>query len=152
MAEDRTLDPRLIEFFGEPISVYTREEALEDGQLVDVTAWASSGPEGMLGGFRCPVALTRPLWNVIDLADGDDDASEERNAAWRAWARGRGESTRGRAHDVLWMLSCAAVRNVDTDRLRFSVLMTAADRRRHRLDLDAVIDGDGITVGFPQDF
>jgi len=152
MAADRTLDPRLIEFFGEPISVYTREQALADGQLVDVTAWASSGLDGMIGGFRCPVALTRLLWDVVDLADGGDDGSEEGKAGWRARVRGRGESTRGRAHDVLWMLRCAVARNSRTDRLRFSVLMTTADCRRHRLDLCAVIDGDGITVGFPQDF
>ena len=31
-------DP-LTEFFGEPISVYTRQQAIEDGALVDVTEW-----------------------------------------------------------------------------------------------------------------
>ena len=151
MAADRIPNP-LIEFLGEPISVYTREDALADGALVDVTAWASSGPDGMLSGFRCPVALTRALWNVIDLGNGDNYPTEEKNLTWRVRARRRGESTRGRAHDVLWMLRCASARSADTDRLRFSVLMTTADRRRHRLDLYAVIDGDGITVGFPEDF
>jgi len=27
----------MTEFFGEPISVYTREQAIEDGVLIDVT-------------------------------------------------------------------------------------------------------------------
>src|ERR1035437_215853 len=34
------------DFWGPPISVYTREQAFEDGVLVDVTPWASSGPDG----------------------------------------------------------------------------------------------------------
>ena len=51
MAADRIPNP-LVEFFSEPISVYTREDALADGALVDVTAWADSGPGGMLSGFR----------------------------------------------------------------------------------------------------
>ena len=32
------------DLFGEPISVYTRAQAVADGVLIDVTAWASSGP------------------------------------------------------------------------------------------------------------
>jgi hypothetical protein len=47
-------DPATTDLFGEPISVYTRAQAVADGVLVDVTAWASTGPEGMLGGFTVP--------------------------------------------------------------------------------------------------
>ena len=50
------------DFWGAPISIYTREQAIEDGVLVDVTEWAGSGPNGMLGGFSVPVAMTRALW------------------------------------------------------------------------------------------
>ena len=39
------------DFWGEPISIYTRQQAIEDGVLVDVSDWAGSGPDGMLGGF-----------------------------------------------------------------------------------------------------
>ncbi len=56
------------EFFGEPISIYTRAQALEDGVLVDVTSWAS-------GSFRHPVALTAALWAIVsDLPAGQDQA------------------------------------------------------------------------------
>src|SRR3972149_219225 len=41
------------EVFGDPISVYTRAQALEDGQLVDVSETAKEA------GIRFPVALTR---------------------------------------------------------------------------------------------
>jgi len=136
------------EFWGEPISIYTREQALEDGVLVDVSAWAGSGPDGMMGGFCVPVVMTRALWWAVDL-DADDEAR------WRRQARQRGESTRGRAHDVLWMASLAARRAADTDRVSLVVLMTGegASGRvvRRRLRLEAVIDGDGVTVGFRED-
>ena len=46
-------------FWEPPVSVYTREQAIEDGVLVDVIDWASSGPDGMLGGFPVPVVMTR---------------------------------------------------------------------------------------------
>jgi hypothetical protein len=137
------------DFWGAPISVYTRKQAVEDGVLVDVSPWASNGPEGMLGGFTVPAAITRALWDVIDL----DSLADLR---WKRLARERGESTRGRAHDVLWMLRVAVQRHPQTDSLRYSVLMTVARRRggvgRRRLILEARIDGDGVTIGFPDDF
>ena len=94
------------------------------------------------------MALTRALWDQIDV-DADDQAP------WRRLARQRGESTRGRAHDVLWMASLAARRTADTDRVSFVVLMTGEGGSgrvvRRRLHLEAVIDGDGVTIGFPED-
>ena len=53
------------EIFGEPISTYTRAQALEDGELVDVTEWASAD-KGFRGGFVVPVALTNALWGAIE--------------------------------------------------------------------------------------
>jgi hypothetical protein len=141
------------DFWGEPISVYTREQALADGVLVDVTEWASAGPNGMLGGFTLPVALTRALWAVIDIDEHDD-----RQAAndWRARVRARGESTRGRAHDVLWLARVAASRSPNADRVQYQVLLTLGGSSgrpaRKRLTLEASIDGDGVTIGFPEDF
>ena len=139
----------LTAFFGEPISVYTRADAVEDGALVDVSEWSGSGPDGMLGGFVVPVAITRALWDVINL-----DALPE--ARWTRLVREHGESTRGRAHDVLRMASVAARQNGTRDRMLFPVLMTLPGRAgrpvRKRLELQAVIDADGVTVGFPDDF
>ena len=106
----------------------------------------------MLGGFRLPVAITRALWAVIDI-DAPDGRDEPR---WHLLARRRGESTRGRAHDVLWMAAVAARRNSETDRVGYSVLITTEGKSgrlvRKRVTLEMVIDGDGITIGFPEDF
>jgi hypothetical protein len=143
------------DFWGAPISVYTRQQGIEDGVLVDVTAWASSGPEGMLGGFTVPVAITAALWAVVNVGDADSRVLTE-DARWRALARRNGESTRGRAHDALWMLRVAVQRNPRTDRVLYPVLMTVEGRRgglvRRWLMLEARIDGGGITIGLPEDF
>lgn len=142
-------DDWLTAFFWQPISIYTREDAIDDGALVDVSEWAGAGPDGMLSGFTVPVAITRALWGVINL-----DAQPEARCA--QLVRQRGESTRGRAHDVLWMASIAARQNGSLDRMLFPVLMTVPGKAgrpvRKRLDLEAVIDADGVTIGFPEEF
>lgn len=67
------------------IHSYTRRQAIDDGVLVDLTAWAKET------GFRIPVACTHAVW-----------------AQWieppTATASEHGQSVRGRAHDMLWML------------------------------------------------
>lgn len=127
------------DFWGHPISVYTRRQAIEDGVLVDLSAWASSGPEGMIGGFLMSVAVTQSLWAVIDI----DQRNGHEEPRWKLLARQRGESTRGRAHDVLWMLRVAVEGKGQTDQLRYSVLMTGEGKSgrlvRRRLTLDARI-------------
>jgi hypothetical protein len=70
---------------------YTRAQAIEDGVLVDVSGWASS--REMMGGFTIPVAMTAAVWALVQAPEDSD------------------ESTRGRAHDVLWMASCACRAN-----------------------------------------
>jgi len=67
---------------------YTRAQALEDGVLVDVSEWAS--PREMMGGFTIPVAFTSAVWALVQAPEASH------------------EDTRGRAHDVLWLASCAA--------------------------------------------
>lgn len=45
--------------FGDVICVYTREQAIEDGVLIDVSETAKEA------GFNCPVAVTAQLWSMI---------------------------------------------------------------------------------------
>lgn len=53
-------------FFGEPIYVYTRAQALGDGVLVDVSELAKEA------GFRFPVAVTRGAWtDCIEWSEQD---------------------------------------------------------------------------------
>ena len=120
----------LTEIFGEPIYAYTRAQALEDGVLVDVTEWASAD-KGFIGGFTCPVAMTRALWAKVEAP------------------RGSIQDTRGRAHDVLWLTSLA-VRLSFRKRLDSGNFMVRLGRRNENLRF--VVDGDGVTIGFPADF
>ena len=84
----KTPDNRLFELFGEPISIYTRAQALEDGTLVDVSRMAREA------GFRVPVAVTCALWGDIKAIPAD--------VSWQSLA--------GRLWDVLWMAYLATRR------------------------------------------
>jgi hypothetical protein len=137
---DRAAVPRpedpLTALFGNPISVYTRQQAIDDGVLVDVSEWASAD-KGFMGGFSCPVAMTRALWTLIDTD---------------ALPKGRrpcGQSTRGRAHDVLFMASLALRGAFKRQGDRADTLVIIS---RRKVRVRAVVDGDGVTIGFPEDF
>ena len=79
------------EVFGEPISTYTRAQAIEDGTLIDVSSTAREA------GIVWPVAITAAAW-----ADSVEwtDATEKRKGF-------TGQSESGRLWDVVWMLSLA---------------------------------------------
>ena len=72
----------------ETISIYTRQQALEDGVLIDVTDMAREAS------IRYPVAVTARLWNefVVPL-EVDEHA---------------GQSTNGRLWDVLYLFAIHA--------------------------------------------
>lgn len=123
------------EFFGEPIHVYTRRQALEDGVLVDVTSRAQ-------GLFRVPVAVTAALWAEIESLPpvmGDRDAA-----------------VASRIEEVLSAAVEAGRAPGETDRVTFAVRLGTASGPRN-LDLLAV-SGPGdrgepvVTIGFPSDF
>ena len=83
------------ELFGDVIYAYTREMALDDGYLVDVTEAARET------GFRYPVALTRAAWeNCVEWMAAD--IARKQN--------GTCQDERGRLHDVLWMAFLAVRR------------------------------------------
>ena len=113
----------LIEVFGEPVSTYSRAQAIEDGVLVDVSEWAS--PREMMGGFVVPVAMTAALWAKVEAPKGSI------------------QDTRGRAHDVLWLASLAV-------RMKRGYYKVKLGNRAPVLRV--VVDGDGVTIGYPGDF
>ena len=80
----------LSEMFGEPIHVYSRTQALEDGVLIDVSKTAKEA------GFRIPVALTHAVW--VDCVEG---VKEEEKAI---------QDEEGRLWDVVFMSALAAQR------------------------------------------
>ena len=66
----------LQDYFGAPISVYTRRQAIDDGVLVDVTKWANEA------GFKLPAVVTRAVWeDCCDWTNEDDKNSCHAEAA-----------------------------------------------------------------------
>ena len=79
------------DLFGEQIYVYTRAQAIEDGQLIDVSATAREA------GLVWPVAMTAAAW--ADCVEWSE-ATEVRKGY-------TGQSESGRLWDACWMLSLA---------------------------------------------
>ncbi len=76
--------------FGDPIHVYTRAQAIADGNLIDVTETAREA------GFRVPVAITAAAWaDCVAWSAQDNRRQTTQDEAGRLW-------------DVLWMASLAA--------------------------------------------
>ena len=107
------------QFFGKEdlISVYTREDAIEDGYQVDVSEMAREA------GFKIPVSVTRKLWDEYITPD-------PRSVPY-------GQSVEGRLWDTLWMARLAARCRPDADALRFKVIyiQKAAQRRTITLEM-----------------
>ena len=80
------------DIFGEPIAVYTRKQAIEDGVLVDLMQAETVSLVREVG-FRFPVAMTAGAF-VATVAEIGEPLP-------------KGQDIRGRLWDVLWMLTCA---------------------------------------------
>jgi hypothetical protein len=106
--------------FRNPISVYTRRQAIEDGVLVDLM---QSGTAGLVreGGFRFPVAMTIGAFCAI-VGEPDKPLPA-------------GQDLKGRLWHVLWMLKLAIKSSKPgNDRVSFSVNVWDG-RRRTRVNL-----------------
>lgn len=87
----------LTEIFGEPISVYSMEQAVADGVLVDAGALAADL-------FTWRVLLTQAVQaDCVSWTDADSDATGA-----------HGQSETGRLWDVLWM-TFVAMRHLPRD-------------------------------------
>ena len=83
----------LIEIFGEPISTYSRAQAIEDGFLVDVSSTAKEA------GFKHPVALTSEVYEDCVAWDKADSQRKKTH-----------QDESGRLWDVVYMAMLAAKR------------------------------------------
>lgn len=93
------------EVFGEAIFTYTRAQAVEDGELVDVSKMAREA------GVKFPVAVSRAAWDrYCEVPDGTV-----------------GQDVQGRTWDVLWMFRCAA-RRLDGSELLYKLHVAMPDR------------------------
>jgi hypothetical protein len=85
--------------FGEVISAYTREQAIADGVLIDVSETAKEA------GIRYPTCLTRAVWNrYVEVPDNLP-----------------GQDREGRLWDILWMCRWGISRSKDSSELLFEL-------------------------------
>ena len=99
---------------------YTRAQAIEDDVLVDLTEWARET------GFKIPVACTSTVWDdFIVPPTGTDEV---------------GQSKRGRAHDLLWMLyvNIQRSRSARNDQMLFKVIFLMTHERQETVTLKAI--------------
>ena len=98
---------------------YTRRQAIEDGVLIDLTEWAKQT------GFSIPVACTAAVWNdYVVPPPGTEEL---------------GQSERGRAHDLLWMLWVAIRQKpASSDRLTYQVIFLNKHRKHETVTLKAI--------------
>jgi len=106
------------------IYAYTRQQAIEDGVLIDFTDQAKQT------GFRIPVAVTDHLYHgYIEPPDGLD---------------GYGQSITGRLHDVLFLAYCGARKAGGADRIEYDVAFQMIPGRCETVRIIAVV-GPGDT-------
>jgi hypothetical protein len=121
----------------EIISVYTRDQAIEDGFLVDVSVLAREA------GYKWPVAVTRRVWDEI-VTPTPHDAQ-------------RGQSEKGRLWDVLWMARLAAKANKgDRDSVLFQVIVLCNQKHRKvtlklALSFESPEGGPCLTIMLPDE-
>jgi hypothetical protein len=124
-------------FWGEPISKYTRAQAIVNGVLIDLTTATDDKGQRLCpqAGFKVPVAITRTAWAQTIEAGGSWKPDEDGEVLE---LKG-GQSLTGRLWDVLWMLRAACDRAGGTDRVHFQVLVDIhGDGRREMVNLWAV--------------
>ena len=102
---------RFDSIFGEAIHVYSRAQAIADGNLINVSETAREA------GFRVPVALTVAAWaDCVAWSDADSERQMQQDESARLW-------------DVLWIASRAARRAAESQRFAFQLYRLARGGR-----------------------
>lgn len=117
----------LAEYFGRPIHVVTRQQLIEDGDLVDVSEL------GREAGIRVNIAVTREVWaDCVEWTAEDSRRQTHQDQDGRLW-------------DVLWMAKDCAVRNARSQSAIFTVLRVPRGGTGYRAvakQLKLVLNGD----------
>jgi hypothetical protein len=118
------------DYFGDAISIYTRAQAIEDGQLIDVSETAQEA------GFTLPVAMTATVWaDCVGWAENDIEKQTYQDESGRLW-------------DILFMASHAIRASKDSGaRLLYQLYRVPRDGRSTKAELTTLklIIGPGDT-------
>ena len=97
------------ELFGEVIYAYTREQAIADGVLIDVSKMTKEA------GVKFPVAVTSAVWHEYIVPDEE--------------LKGYGQSEDGRLWDTLWMFRYSAIKH-SSDTMLFDLYFLMNEDRK----------------------
>ena len=140
-------DP-MTEFFGPAISTYTREMAIDDGVLVDITGTAK------LAGIKYPVAVTRTVWNrYIEWKQADTDLQTHQDQSGRLWdvvwmARHGMSGATDQASQINFVLDCIPRDGRTKSSTAHHVKATHRPWRSGRTGIDHHVAGRGLTFLF----
>lgn len=110
-------------FDGHIIASYTRQDAIDDGVLVDVSIVAKEA------GFKWPVAVTRAVWSdCVEVSPEDSGFQDQEGRLW----------------DILSVLRMAA-RSANGDSINFKVLVASnkLPGGKKTFDLWSKVTGEG---------
>jgi hypothetical protein len=117
----------------EAISIYTRQQAIEDGQLFDVT----NTQEAREAGFVIPICLTCGVTAYVDVPE---DLAGSQDLKGRLW-------------DTLYMAVAAYKRAEDKYLVPFEVSYQMSAHRREVVTLWLVFnEHEGFTVMLPSEY
>lgn len=116
---------------------YSRQQALEDGVLVD----AMQTPLGEVSRqhYRWPIAMTAGVWAVIQRAANNPKTYNDLSGVW---------------HDILWLSQATGQPLSPTEQLVTVTITGAGRRRRWQFKLVSSPDDDGqpcLTVMLPDE-
>lgn len=113
---------------------YTRQQAMEDGVLIDVSETAKEA------GYRYPVAVTVNVWNEYIRVPEGAEAQDEQGRLW----------------DILWMLRYAIQKNQGEQEIRFQLYVRNNNKEADLVTLKAICGPDDrgdpcLTILFPHE-
>lgn len=114
------------DLFGQITYLYTRAQAIEDGELVDVSKMAKQA------GFKISVAVTHAVWDqYIEWTEEDTKKQTMQDQSSRLW-------------DVLWMLYAACKRSKGESCIQYELYVIPRDTHSNspiRIRLKSSIGG-----------
>ena len=116
----------MAEIYGEPISIYTRAQAIDDGFLVNFSDPESDTAEVCRQHYKHPIAATLGVFGVMQKA-------VENKRYCQDYA--------GILHDMLWM-SKACARRVNDSTVLFTCIIQGAARSKYHTFKLQVHPGD----------
>ena len=125
----------------EVVSSYSRQQAIEDGALIDLMAGGETRKMVAEAGFKLPVAMTATAFHDTVLAGCTEPQGDDGEFSFPS-----GQSMKGRLWDVLQVLRFTVHKHRDTDRVHFKVdVDVKGDGKHETVSLWALI-GPGDTA------